>query len=318
MMVLKQEDDREEVRIVRMNYQPPYDWNQMMDFLRMRAVTGLEQVTDEGVYRRTLTTTLDKDILKGWIEVIPIIEQHEVELRIGGDLIKIVHEVKSLVRKALDLDIVPAKLPDGIPKGTRLPGCFNDFEMIVRAIIGQLISVKAATTILSRIVKRLGTEIHTPWEDINRGFPQSLKVTCLGNDAFQILGEIGVVNSKTDAILRLANALEEGKITFTEQVKELRSKLLKVKGIGPWTTEYLIMRGMSYPDAFPINDIVIKKAIIPYLLDEKGGKLMDRTDLSTYKYNKVYEKSAVHFANKYQPWRSYLAIAIWRGTMVYD
>lgn len=88
---------------------------------------------------------------------------------------------------------------------------------------------------------------------------------------------------------------------------------MALKGIGPWTAEYLAMRGLSWPDAFPVTDVAVKKAMMPWLIDGEGVKLSDRKDLSPYKLNRLYEKQAMSYSRKYQPWRSYLVLALWRS-----
>lgn len=298
---------------VRLFYRPPYDWDYMLKFFKLRAIPGIERMTDKGIYQRSLSISAKGKLYTGWIEVKPVIEQHRVDVRIGNGLENAVVQVIALIRKVFDLDAVPERLPKGLPDGIRLPGCFNIFEMSVRAILGQQITVKAATTIAGRLVHELGQEITTPWAEINRIFPEPIRIIELGENAYEVLGNIGVIKTKTMPILSLANDIYRGYITFTEQVEEFRQKLLELKGIGSWTAEYLSMRGLSWPDAFPVNDVVIKKAIMPFLTDEKGLKLIERSDLSSYKINKLYEKQAINFSKKYQPWRSYLTLALWRG-----
>ena len=143
-------------------------------------------------------------------------------------------------------------------------------------------------------------------------FPESTQIAGLGEDAYKIFGNLGVIHSRISSILSLANSIHQGDITFTEEVESFRQKLLKLKGIGPWTAEYLSMRGLSWPDAFPFTDLMIKKRILSFLTDEKGVKIVERSDLSPYKINKLYEKQVISFSKKYQPWRSYLTLALWR------
>ena len=298
---------------VRLFYRPPYDWDYMLKFFKLRAVPGIERVTDKGVYQRSLSISANGKSYTGWIEVKPVAKQHRVDVRIGSGLENAVVQVIALVRKVFDLDAVPERLPKDLPDGLRLPGCFNIFEMSVRAILGQQITVKAATTIAGRLVRELGQEVTTPWEEINLVFPEATRIIGLGENVYEVLGNLGVIHSKTESILSLANGIHRGDITFTEKVEVFRQKLLALKGIGPWTAAYLSMRGLSWPDAFPVTDVAIKKGLVSFLTDEKGVKLIKRRDLSPYKINKLYEKRAIDFSKKYQPWRSYLTLALWRG-----
>lgn len=149
---------------VHLYYRPPYDWDYMLKFLKLRAVPRVERVTEEGIYQRSLRIMVDGKSYTGWIEVKAIPEKHRVDVSLSSSLENAMVEVITLVRKVFDLDAVPDRLPEELPEGIRLPGCFNSFEMSVRAILGQQITVKAATTIAGRVVCELGEDVTTPWE----------------------------------------------------------------------------------------------------------------------------------------------------------
>lgn len=308
----KSKKNRDAIKI-KLFYRPPYDWTYMLNFFKLRGIPGVEKVTDEGIYRRSLSIVGKNKDYKGWIEIKPLLKDHCLEVKIGCGLENVVVQVIGLIRKVFDLDAVPERLPKELPEGIRLPGCFNLFEMSVRAILGQQITVKAATTIAGRLVKELGQETSTPWDDINRIFPEPVALLSLGDSAQNVLGQLGVIRSRSASIMNLAHEIQQCNITLNEDVDTFRQKLMELKGIGPWTAEYLAMRGLSWPDAFPVTDIEIKKEMMQFLHDEQGQQLVNRSDLSSYKLNKLYEKQAIKFSMRYQPWRSYLTLALWKG-----
>ena len=308
--------DNREALSIRLFYRPPYDWNYMMKFFAVRSIPGVEWVSAEGYYRRSLRIKDGETIRTGWIEVMPVPDDNRVNLRISNSLEKSVVQIIALVHRVFDLDVVPGRLPEELPDGIRLPGCFDSFEMATRAVLGQQITVKAATTISGRVAEKLGCEIVTPWKEINHLFPEPSILHDLGEEAYDILGNLGVIRSRTTSIMGLANSIKSGELTFTEDIDVFKSKLTAIKGIGPWTAEYLSMRGMSWPDAFPVTDIAVKNNILPLLNDGQGIPLLERNELSKYKLNKLYEELAVVYAEKYRPWRSYFTLALWRGDLM--
>ncbi|MBI9010801.1 MAG: DNA-3-methyladenine glycosylase 2 family protein [Clostridiales bacterium] len=298
---------------VKLSYRPPYNWKIMMDFFRMRQIPGVEWVVDNK-YRRTLRVKSNLDIYSGWIEVSPIPEEHLVVLSVSKSLEKVLIEVIKKVRRAFDLDLVPDQLPADLPDGIRLPGCFDSFEMGTRAILGQQITVKAAHTIATRLVKLLGTTIETPWKELNAHFPSAEELFAIKEPIDGVLGPIGVIKNRSFSIYALAEAMAVGDLSFAldKNPTHQKNKLLGLKGIGPWTAEYLTMRGMSWPDAFPASDIGVRHALMLKLKDEEGNLILDnKIKLSKYKLNKKYEKAALDYAQAFKPWRSYLTIALW-------
>ena len=298
---------------VKLFYRPPYDWNHIMKFFSARAIPGVEWLSENGYYRRTLRIKDGEISHLGWIEIKPVEDENRVDLKISKSLEKAVVQVIALVRKVFDLDVSPENMPDELSSEIRLPGCFDSFEMATRAVLGQQITVSAATTISGRIAESLGSQALTPWKEINRYFPEPSVFAEMGEEAYDILGKLGVIRSRTSSITAIARLIDSGQLTFNEDVEIFKSKLTDIKGIGQWTAEYLSMRGMSWPDAFPLTDIVIKNRMLEFLKDDDGTRLKERTDLSKYKLNKLYEKLAVEYAESYRPFRSYFTLALWRG-----
>lgn len=112
----------------------------------------------------------------------------------------------------------------------------------------------------------------------------------------------------------MAKGFLEGSLVMSQETipDDLRKRLLFIKGIGEWTADYLIMRGLSWPDSFLYTDLVVKKKLLPLLKDDQGHRLSENhQNLSKYKMNKLYEKKALAFGEAYRPWRSYLNLNLW-------
>jgi AraC family transcriptional regulator of adaptative response / DNA-3-methyladenine glycosylase II len=174
--------------------------------------------------------------------------------------------------------------------GTRLPGCFNTFEMAVRAVLGQQITVKAASTLAARIVNTYGTPIQTEIEGLTHIFPSPKDIVTLGGTIENRFGTLGIIASRSRTIYELARALAEKKINFDLciQPEEEMKKLMTIRGIGNWTAQYIAMRAMEWTDAFLETDAGIKKALPTFT-----------------------SKELLEMAEAWRPWRSYATINIW-------
>lgn len=301
---------------VKLAYRPPYNWTLMLDFYRMRTIPGVEWVTDSGIYRRSLQLEHEGVVYSGWIEVKPDPDNNLVVATISKTLEKVLMFVIRRIRVAFDLNAMPNLLHSDLPSGIRLPGCFDAFEMGTRAILGQQITVKAAHTLAKRIVDLLGTPVSSPWEEINHHFPTAKIIRDISEPITEVLGPLGVIKNRSNSILALATSISSGEIKLQPGITPdaEKEKLLSLKGIGPWTAEYLIMRGISWPDAFPVTDIGVKHALAPVLFDDDGELVMDnKNGYSKYILNRTYEKYALKYAEEFRPWRSYLTIALWHS-----
>jgi len=305
---------------VKLFYRPPYNWQQMMAFFRFRAIPHVEIVDDNLTYIRSLLVTgFDKDkkacVYKGWIKMQPVEKESYVDLSVSKSLEPVLYQVVTIVRKALDLDIDPSRLKAvGLPEDLRLPGSFDPFEVSVRGILGQQVTVKAATTLAGRLAKALGQSMESPFEGLDRYFFGFDKVLELGESIYDKLGSLGIIRSRTGTIKELANKIAKGQLAFNHvtDIERFQENLMDIKGIGDWSAQYLTLRALSWPDAFPVTDLVIKQNIIGILVDEDGLPLTDKAELlSKYKLDKVYQQAALKYAEQYRPWRSYLALAIW-------
>lgn len=160
--------------------------------------------------------------------------------------------------------------PGVCASGLRVPGYFDAFETAVCAILGQQITVKAASVLVGRIASACGTPVETGIEGLTHTFPHPESIVSLENAVEETLGELGVIAARSKCIFALAKALENGEIELDGCMNpetEMK-KLMKIKGIGSWTANYIDMRAMERPDAFLETDIGIKHAL-PGLYTER-------------------------------------------------
>jgi AraC family transcriptional regulator of adaptative response / DNA-3-methyladenine glycosylase II len=174
--------------------------------------------------------------------------------------------------------------------GTRLPGSFEPFEMCVRAILGQQITVKAARTLAGRMVETFGTPIETNIDGLTHIFPTPDKIISLEDNIEEHLGLLGIIKTRSNTILALAHAFEDRSIDFYRPAspQEEIEKLIELPGIGMWSAQYIAMRAMGWTDAFPHTDLGVMKA------------------LDTRKPKEILEA-----AEMWRPWRGYATINLW-------
>jgi 3-methyladenine DNA glycosylase/8-oxoguanine DNA glycosylase len=176
--------------------------------------------------------------------------------------------------------------------GTRLPGCFDSFELTVRAILGQQITVKAARTLAARLVNTYGMPIETGIDGLTHIFPLPEDFTAIGNDISSQFGVLGIISTRAKTILALANTFIDETVDFslcaTPEVEI--EKLVEISGVGKWTASYIAMRTMGWSDAFLETDVAIKKALAP-----------------------LTAKEMLVLSEKWRPFRSYATINLWNS-----
>jgi AraC family transcriptional regulator of adaptative response / DNA-3-methyladenine glycosylase II len=170
--------------------------------------------------------------------------------------------------------------------GLRIPGVWSPFECAVRAIVGQQVSLRAARTFLTRLVERLGAAVSTPIEGLTRLFPSPESMVQAD------LGEVGLTRNRTATLKELAIAFVEKRVDFNESTDDVIRNLSGIKGIGRWTADYIALRGLGEPDAFPSGDIVLRRVC------SNGNKLISASALERR-------------AEAWRPWRGYAAIYLW-------
>ncbi len=272
----------------------------LISFLRLRAIPGVEWVTED-TYHRTVSISRGSKTHTGWITVRNQPERKSLKLTVAPSMAAVLPQVITNVRYLFDMNCVPehvdpvlhgftAVMPEALREGIRLPGCFDAFEMSVRAILGQQITVKGARTLAKRFAEALGTPVDTPYEALTTVFPGPEKVTALPLPVADFLGPLGITGARSHSIRELAAALVSDELNLSRLAdpQTTKARLMQIPGIGPWTAEYITMRALSWPDAFPDTDLGIRKAL--------GNKT---------------SAEILAFAEDYRPWRSYLTIMLW-------
>ena len=288
------------VLTVRLPWRSPYDWSGIADFLSGRATPGVELVADDR-YLRTVSVGDEAGVIECWADR----EGGCVQLSVHGIATQSLFQLVQRVREIFDLDAPVADITDVISAdndmqkllrarpGIRVPGAWDGFELTVRAILGQQVSVKAATTLAGRIAKRYGQVVATPASitasnlELDRLFPTAQKL------ARARFNDIGLVRSRAETIRRVAQAVCNGSLVFdnAQDPEEFRRSLTSIRGIGDWTAEYVAMRALKNPDAFPASDLGLLKAI--GVSGNSGVKELSRR------------------AEVWRPWRSYAAMLLW-------
>ncbi|MDO8903947.1 DNA-3-methyladenine glycosylase 2 family protein [Hydrogenophaga sp.] len=289
---------------VRLAWRPPLDASHMMKFFEDRQLDGIEsfQTSPESSFKRTVRLTVAGRTHVGWIAGKWEVDTHLLLLEVSDGLQKALPSVIRRVRTLFDLDADPAPInavlqrdfPSG--NGLRVPGCFDGFELAVRAVLGQQVTVGAARTLAARVVQQWGDPIATPDPAINRLFPTA---QALAQADENVLGTLGIVRQRQLALKSLAQAVLAGQVDLnpSSTTPDTLQVLQSLPGIGPWTAQYIAMRALRWPDAWPEGDVALVKAL---------GLEKPR--------NQAARHAAERLAERWQPWRSYAVIRAWAGT----
>ncbi len=289
-----------ETIIHKLKYRPPYVWDKLLEFLAGRAIPGVELIRGN-IYRRTVVIKAKDAVYRGWVSVANRPRENYLTATVCNSLLPVMPEVLARIRKLFDVDCNPVKInsklsvlnelaPNTFIPGIRLPGCFDAFEISVRAVLGQQITIKAAQTLAMRFAHAFGGTIETPFRDLQYTFPNPETIYRLGPPVEAQLGSLGITSMRSRAIFALAEAIETGIISFAPEADpetELK-KLLQLPGFGPWTVQYIGMRAFSWADAFPYSDYGVKKALAP-----------------------LTEKEILQRSQKWRPWRAYATLCLW-------
>ena len=292
-----------EVMTLRLGYRPPYDFTAMLDFLRGRALPGVESV-DADSYSRVIGS----GDAAGWLRVSRWeggAESHALKLQLhGADPTQLLSIVNRL-RRMFDLDADPqaiakalsadARLRPPLKKhpGLRLPSGWDGFEIAVRAVIGQQVSVAAARTLTARLAQHHGTTLATPFEPgLTHLFPTAEALVDVD------LTRIGLTRARASTISGLSRALLEGRVDFQPErtLEDFTARWVALPGIGPWTANYIALRATGHPDAFPAEDLVLQKAVPT-----------DGTRMTA--------KALTLRAETWRPWRGYAVMQLWKDSM---
>ena len=283
---------------VRLAYRPPYDWDAMLAFLAARAIPGVETVS-ENVYRRSIAIGENC----GVISVKPA-DKNRVDVRVRFPDMAVLPQIIARVRRVFDLSADPdtigthlaldpalAPLVAARP-GLRVPGAWDGFELAVRAIFGQQITVPAATRLLGKLVQAFGDPLPAAMresEGLSHLFPSTARI------AKENLATLGIPGARAQAVTSLAQAIVADPAIFSRgaNLEDAIVKLRSLPGIGEWTAQYIAMRELREPDAFPAADVGLLRA----LADADGRRPSPSELLSR--------------AERWRPWRAYAALHLW-------
>ncbi|NPC57271.1 DNA-3-methyladenine glycosylase 2 family protein [Caenimonas soli] len=290
---------------IRLGYRPPYDVQAMLGFFRKRRISGIEFVSAEGDGNKTGRTLAIESAgkwHKGWLVAEFDETRHQLVLRVSDTLHEVLPIVIHRMRAALDLDADPmainSVLHESFPHGDglRVPGAMSGYELAVRAVLGQQITVAAARTLAQRLVDRFGEPIATPLPELTRLFPEPAVLAGAGGDA---LGQLGIVKQRQAAIVAIAQAVAEKRLALHggADVQATIAALKELPGIGDWTAQYIAMRSLRWPDAFPAGDVALHKA-----MGVQGGPHPAR--------------AAQAASQAWKPWRSYAVIRAWHAMTI--
>jgi AraC family transcriptional regulator of adaptative response / DNA-3-methyladenine glycosylase II len=280
---------------LRVPFRPPFDFARLLAYLAPRAIPGVESCQG-GVYRRSVR--LDGRPATLAVALEP--DGRHLRLTVGATGAAGLVRVVERVRRLCDLDAdAPAiarqlrrdpRLQPFVPSaGTlRVPGCWDPFELAVRAVLGQQVSVAAATTLAGRLAQRFGEPLASPADDVTHVFPSAQRL------ADAELASIGLPGARAASLRGLARAVADGAVQLdgSAPIEETTAALQELPGIGAWTAHYVALRALGDPDAFPASDLGLRRA-----LGRPGAPLAER--------------ELGRLAEAWRPWRGYAAVALW-------
>ncbi|MCS4503758.1 helix-turn-helix domain-containing protein [Arhodomonas aquaeolei] len=280
---------------LKLGYRPPLAWSPLVTFLGGRGAPAVEQTDGVHYYRRTVRIGEHT----GWIEAVNDPRRPVVRISVAPSLLPVLTPLRARLRHLFDLDATPGvidahlsgdpRLADAVAAapGLRVPGAIDGFEIAVRTVIGQQIAVRAATTVFTRLIERFGAPTGTPWPDLNRLFPTP---RTLAEAPLQSIIDCGLPSRRAGTIQALARAVADDAVSLapTATLEATTAALTAIPGIGPWTSQYVAMRALADPDAFPESDLALRRAVgAERPADVRAGTLA------------------------WRPWRAYAAMHLW-------
>ena len=285
-----------DARTCRLDYRPPLDWEAMLAFLEGRCTAGVEQI-EGSVYRRTVRLGRKT----GWISVTRGAGRAALRVEASRSLAPagLPLRLQIRLRSLFDLDANPAVVAAALRRdpllapsvrrdpGLRVNGAFDGFETAVRVVLGQQVSVRAATTIAGRVARALGDPVRTPFPGLDRLPPTAEAVEAAGEDR---LARIGMPGARARTLLALARAVLSGELVLARGAdpEQVRERMLALPGVGPWTANLVAMRALGAADAFPAGDLGVLRALGTRSAREAEAR-----------------------AEAWRPWRAYAAMHLW-------
>ncbi len=285
---------------LKLAYRAPFAWTEMLAYLTKRAIPGVETVLPDASYARSVQVGKKS----GWISVRCESTKNFLEVQAPESLASVLFPVLAGLRNAFDLDANPLLVDEHLRTdpflkevveaypGLRMPGAWNVFELAVRAVLGQQVSVAGATTLAGRLTQRFGEPIQTPIPGLTHLSPTAKTLAAAG---IPEIAAIGMPRTRANTILELAKFAVRGGLQFSSAATpaEVVTALKQVPGIGEWTAQYITMRALRFPDAFPAGDLGLRKAV-------SHGPLVTEAEL-------------LKRAERWRPWRAYAAAYLWQS-----
>ncbi len=291
---------------ISLSYRPPFAWDALMDFLAGRAIPGVEFVTGHASRQYWRTIRVREHV--GVLGVSASSRTNAVDVTFSHALLPVLVPLLAQVRQLLDLDATPvaidahlrtdARLAEtiAVTPGRRVPGCVDAFELAVRAVLGQQVSVRGATTLAGRLIELVAEPLVSPHAPLPSQLTHApLTAERLADTSIDRVMGIGLPRARATTLVHMARAVVDGSFpllrdasTTTTTTREFVERFTELNGIGPWTAQYVAMRALRSPDAFPDGDLALRKAA--------GG---------------VSNAELRRLAEKWRPWRAYAAMYLW-------
>jgi AraC family transcriptional regulator of adaptative response / DNA-3-methyladenine glycosylase II len=286
-----------ETMALRLAYRPPFAWQQILEFIDAHAITGVEAVIGKA-YVRSLQ--IEKHI--GWVKVECAAQDNHLIVTLPTALTPVLMKVLARIKHLFDLDANPQIIAEQFAtdarmalltekvKGLRVPGAWDGFEVAMRTILGQQISVRGANTLAARLATKFSQSVETPYEEIWLLSPNAKTLAAaLPED----IASVGLTQKRAATLHRLACEVAVGVINLEASADPFATitALKALPGIGDWTAQYIAMRALHWPDAFPAGDLALRKLAV--------------------KDQMLSENQLLAVSEQWRPWRAYAAMYLW-------
>lgn len=282
---------------LRLAYRPPFAWQHLLDFLAMRAIAGVEAVSGNDYYR-----SVEIEGHQGWLKVEHLPGKNSLLVTLPTTLAPVLMNILARLRHLFDLDANPLVIAEQLAPdpqlapliarnpGLRVPGAWDGFELAVRAVLGQQVSVRGASTLAARLARTFGEPATTPHEAICCFSPGAKALAAATPEE---IAAVGMPLKRAETLHALARAVASGvlRLHAGADAAATMEKLQTIPGIGDWTAQYIAMRALRWPDAFPAGDLGLRKAVAV------AGPMR--------------EAHLLRLAEQWRPWRAYAAVYLW-------
>jgi AraC family transcriptional regulator of adaptative response / DNA-3-methyladenine glycosylase II len=297
---------------LRLAYRAPFAWDTMLDYLAGRIIKGVEAIdfqNGQRSYLRSIQFWHGQKRLEGWLKVSHLEKDQQLAVEVSSQFSPVLMQLLDKIRQQFDLDANPAIIEQHLcsdtllarqiklTPGLRVPGAFNHVELAIRAVLGQQISVAGATTLAARLVQQFGTPLATPYPGITHHFPNPAELALV---SIERMAEIGLPKARAATIIAIAKFAADGGLMLAPgaTLEQAVAHLKTVRGIGEWTAQYIALRALRFPDAFPAGDLGLQKAAAADVINSAG---------------RISETQLLNRAQNLSPWRGYAALLLWQS-----